>query len=155
MSPWTFHLYGQTSKILLETTNFNQNTQFQPFFYSHEGTSSSGRLPKKEITEISEISEITLAKAVTSKNSIISKISIASNLGNFRNFRNFRNFCTVQNFRKYFSLSLRVLGNYGKFRNFLFWKSEHTLLWLELTSFKSTFEVCPYKGKLHGLNCHL
>jgi hypothetical protein len=56
-----------------------------------------------------------------------------SEKGNFGNFGSdasescyFENFCNLQNFRNYFSLSLRVLGNCGNFRNFIFWKSEHT-----------------------------
>jgi hypothetical protein len=64
--------------------------------------------------------EVTLAKAVTSKNSIISNIWITSSL------RNFRNFCALQNFGKHFSLSLRVIGNYGNFPNSLFSRSEYT-----------------------------
>jgi hypothetical protein len=44
----------------------------------------------------------------------------------FEKFGNFRNFFNSPNFRKYFSVRLRVLWNCRNFRNFLFWKFEHT-----------------------------
>jgi hypothetical protein len=100
------------------------------------------RLPKKEITKISEILELILLKAITSKNSVIPKSSITPSLRNFRNSSNFRNLCGLQNVWKYCSLSLRVLGNYGNFRNFIFWKSEHTSRWAWESIWMKRMFVC-------------
>jgi len=42
---------------------------------------------------------------------------------------------TSKIFQKYFPLSLRVFGNYGSFRDFLFWISEHTSIYAVLLLF--------------------
>ena len=64
--------------------------------------------------------------SIISKNSVVSKTSEISLTFTLRRLSNSWNFFDVTNFQKYFFASLRVLGNYRNFRNFLFWKSEHT-----------------------------
>ncbi len=69
---------------------------------------------------------INLTRHLFCLTAVVDKYSFLPSSGQTSRKGNYGDFCTLLNFRKYLSLSLRVLGNYEDFPNFIFWKFEYT-----------------------------